>query len=336
MRPIARVKGDFGVLEGLPVFDAEQVERILESLPHLDGDASRTADLTEWVSDVSDVGRVRCVRFRDHRGPGAIFRLVPASAVSADQLRLPDEIRALCSTDGLMLVSGAPRSGKSTLLNGIINLINHTRSDHVITVESRIQFVHSNERSFISQREAGRDAPAVAAAVRDALHEDPDVLLIEDIESAEVAAAALEAVHAGRLVVAAVSASSPADAVRQLIELFPEDERPRAQASLATELRAVVSQILVRNATGGRTAAREVLLNTPGVSALIREGRMADLHATVDSGDVHVTLDATLASLVRDGAVHVAEGYRKASDRAAFVRLLQREGIDTAFAEKLA
>lgn len=334
-RPMARIRGEFGGLEGFPAFPASDIEQMLRWIPSLDEEPPQ-ADRQEWVAHVADVGRVRCMRFSDHRGPGAIFRLVPASAISADQLRLPDDVRELCSTDGVLIVTGDPGSGKSTLLHGIVDLINRMRSDHVVTIEPRIHFVHGSERSFISQREPGCDQAAVAAAVREALREDPDVVVIEDVASADVAAAALQVVHAGRLIVLSVAASSPVHAITALLDFFPQEDRGPVQGALATELRAVISQTLVRNATGGRTPAREVVFNTPSVSTLVREGRLTELRPAAAGNEGHVTLDAALASLVRDGIVSVAEACRKATDRAAFVRTLQGEGIDTTFAEKLA
>ena len=286
-----------------------------------------------------EIGRVRCLTFKDHRGPGVLFRMFPPRAISADQLALTPEVQALCQqSDGLVLVTGARASGKSTLLNAFVDLINRTRSDHLITIESQIGFVHESRRSFISQRETRGDAELAATFARAALREDPDVMMIEDLKSAEVVAAALEAAESGRLVLASVPASSTIGALERLIEVFPADRRAKARTSLATALRGVVAQVLLRRVKGGRIAAREILLNTPAVSQLVLEGKMFQLPVALDSGRRHgmVPLTDSLAAHVRDGTVHVAEAYRKALDRAALVALLKREGIDTSFAERLA
>ena len=161
-----------------------------------------TSPSAEWLIDLPEIGRVRCLTFRDHRGPGIIFRMVPARAIAADQLGLSAEVQALCSeADGVVLVTGGRDSGRSTLLTSFVDLINRTRADHIITVESQIDFVHESKRSFISQREV-RGEDAMVGAVRSACREEPDVLVIEDIRSHEVAALALEAADAGRLVFA--------------------------------------------------------------------------------------------------------------------------------------
>ena len=178
--PLVRVDGEFSTLEGEPALSAAFVDRLLsEVAPSARGESPSA----EWLIDVPEIGRVRCVAFRDHRGPGVIFRMVPARAISADQLGLSAEVQALCSeADGLILVTGGRGSGKSTLLTSFVDLINRTRSDHIITTESQIDFVHEHKRSFISQREV-RGEDAMVSAVRAACREEPDVLIVEDIRT---------------------------------------------------------------------------------------------------------------------------------------------------------
>ena len=338
-KPMIRIDGEIGPLESEPTLTAADVDRlVMELAPPRRRDALQNGPV-EWLCDVPEIGRVRCLTFKDHRGPGVLFRMFPPRAISADQLALTPEVQALCQqSDGLVLVTGARASGKSTLLNAFVDLINRTRSDHLITIESQIGFVHESRRSFISQRETRGDAELAATFARAALREDPDVMMIEDLKSAEVVAAALEAAESGRLVLASVPASSTIGALERLIEVFPADRRAKARTSLATALRGVVAQVLLRRVKGGRTAAREILLNTPAVSQLVLEGKMFQLPVALDSGRRHgmVPLTDSLAAHVRDGTVHVAEAYRKALDRAALVALLKREGIDTSFAERLA
>ena len=265
--PLVRVDGEFSTLEGEPAISAAIVERLLAEVSPAGRES--TPPSAEWLIDVPEIGRVRCLTFRDHRGPGIIFRMVPARAIAADQLGLSAEVQALCSeADGVVLVTGGRDSGRSTLLTSFVDLINRTRADHIITVESQIDFVHESKRSFISQREV-RGEDAMVGAVRSACREEPDVLVIEDIRSHEVATLALEAADAGRLVFASVPGLSTSSAIERLIELFPAERREKAQASLASSLRGVVSQVLLRKLRGGRVAAREVLMNTPAVAGLI-------------------------------------------------------------------
>jgi twitching motility protein PilT len=336
-QPVIRVDGEISVLDGEPVLTAAEVERLVMDLAPARG--REVAPSGEWMADVPDVGRVRCVTFRDHRGPGVIFRMIPPKAISADQLGLPTEVQALCAqADGLVLVTGARASGKSTLLAAFVDVINRTRSDHVITIEPQIGFVHESRRSFVSQREVRGGGETAAAVVRSAFREDPDVLVIEDMRTPEIVAAALEAAESGRLVFASVSAPSTVAAVDRLIEMFPVERRAQAQTSLAGSLRGVVAQTLLRKVRGGRVAAREILLNTPAVASLILEGKTFQLPVALDSGRRHgmMPLADSFAALVREGTVHAAEAYRKAPDREALLASLRREGVDTSFAERLA
>jgi twitching motility protein PilT len=343
-QPMVRADGEINVLDigsGAPLAESDVNRLVLDLAPPSARDAWQRGASAEWMCDVEDVGRVRwrCLTFREHRGPGLIFRMIPPRAISADQLGLTPEVQALCSqSEGLVLVAGPRASGKSTLMSAFVDLINRTRSDHVVTMESQISFVHESRRSFVSQREVRGDSEAVVAAVRAALREDPDVLLIEDLRSAEIAAVALEAADSGRLVFGSLPAPSTVAAVDRLLELFPSDRRPQTQSSLAGTLRGVVAQVLLRRSRGGRVAAREVLLNTPPVAALIEEGKVVQLPLAMESGRRHgmIPLNDALAGLVREGTVHVTEAYLKAFDKEGLLTALKREGVDTSFAERLA
>jgi twitching motility protein PilT len=337
-QPMIRVDGEISALDGEPALGASEVERlVMELAPAPARDAAQHGG--EWMADVPGVGRVRCVTFRDHRGPGVIFRMIPPQAISADQLGLPSAVQALCAQpDGLVLVAGPRASGKSTLLTAFVDLINRTRSDHVITIEPQIGFVHESRRSFISQREVRGDGDAAAAATRSALREDPDVLVIEDLRTTDTVSLALEAAESGRLVFASLAAPTTVAAIDRFLELTPADRRGRVQASLAGTLRGVVAQVLLRKIRGGRVAAREVLLNTPAVAGLILDGKTFQLPVALESGRRHgmMPLAESLAAFVRDGTVQPAEAYRKAQDRDALIAFLKRDGIDTSFAERLA
>ena len=335
-RPMIRVDGEISALDGEPVLSAGDIERLIAALApgKPEGDAP-----LEWISEVPDVGRVRCVTFRDHRGPGLIFRMISSKSISADHLNLSPELKDLAAqADGLIIVTGARGSGKSTLMNSFVDLINRSRSDHVITIETEIGFVHESRRSFISQREFSDNAAAAGAAALAALNEDPDVLVIEDLHSTESIQAALEAAESGRLVFASITAPSSATAIDALLEVFPAAQRAGIRATLSRTLRAVVSQVLLRKAAGGRVTARELLLNSPSVAQSIRDGKSSEVAAALDAGGRHgmVSMNDALAGLVRGGTVHSTEAYRRAPDRGALLKCLARDGVDTSFAERLA
>jgi twitching motility protein PilT len=334
--PMVRIDGEFSALDGEPALSTAFVEKLLAELapPARDGAAAPA----EWIAELPEIGRVRCVTFRDHRGPGAIFRIVPPRAIAAEQLGLPAEVQALSTeADGLVLVAGGRGSGRSTLLTSLVDLVNRTRSDYVITLESQIEFVHENRRAFISQREVAGDADALAAALRAAMREEPDVLVIEDLRTPELMALAIDAAESGRLVFGSMPAPSAVDAVERILDMFPAERRERAQAMLAASLRAVVSQVLLRRLKGGRVPAREVLLNTPAVASLIEEGRIAQLPAALENGRRYgmMPLAESLAALVRDGIVHPSHAQRKAPDKDQLVSVLRRDGLDSAV-ERLA
>jgi twitching motility protein PilT len=264
--------------------------------------------------------------------------MISARSISADHLNLSPEIRDLAAlADGLVLVTGARGSGKSTLMNSFVDLINRTRSDHVITIETEIGFVHESRRSFISQREVHDDPAAAGGAAQAALKEDPDVLVIEDLHTPASVAAALAAAESGRLVFASITAPSSLAAIETIVEMFPAGQRAGVRATLSRTLRAAVAQVLLRKAAGGRVTARELLLNSPAVAASIREGKPSEAAAALEAGQRHgmLSMNDALTGLVRGGTVHSAEAYRRAPDRAALLARLAREGVDTAFAERL-
>ena len=337
-RPSMRVDGEIVSLEGEPALSAQDIDALtLEVQPGRQDDTGQGG--TEWICDIGDIGRVRCLSFRDHRGPGAIFRLIPARVPSADQLGLSREIQALCSEpEGLILVTGPRASGKSTLVSAFVDLINRTRGEHVITIETRVKVLHDSRNGLVSQREARGGADEQLAMLRAALRESPDVLVIEDLRSPEVVAEAIDAAAAGHLVICGLPASSAPEAIERLLASCPADRRALLQARVAETLRGVVAQVLLRKSGGGRVAARELLLGTPAVALLIADGKLSQLATALHSGRRQgmVPLTDALVAFVQSGAVDVKEAWRRAGDRAGLLKQLKREGIDTSFTERLA
>jgi twitching motility protein PilT len=339
-RPSVRVDGEIVPLDGEPILTASEVESLLlDMAPERNREALRNGVGTEWMSDVPEVGRFRCQSFRDHRGPGGIFRMISTRPTSVDQLGLSREIQGLCGeTEGLVLVTGARSSGKSTLVTALVDLINRTRNDYLITIESQIACAHESRGCLISQREVRGNGDELAAAVRAGLRENPDVLVIEDLRSPKVVALAVEAMELGHLVIAAMSAHTSTTAIGRILDQTPPERREQVQLALAEGLRGVVSQVLLKKTGGGRVAAREVLLNTPAIASLIADGRISQLPLALDSGRKHgmVPLNDALAAFVQSGVVDVKDAYRQAFERQAFLAVLRREGVDTSFVERLA
>jgi twitching motility protein PilT len=339
-RPSIRVDDEILPLETEPPLGKAEVEAlILEMAPGASRDALAGGTSAEWVYELPDVGRVRCVTFRDQRGPGAVFRLIPTRLVSADQLGLSRDIQSLCGErEGLVLVAGPRLSGKSTLISAFVDLINRTRSDYIISLETEIKFVHENRRAMVSQREARGEPEAMLHGARAALRENPDVLVIDDLKTPDLVAVALDAAESGHLVIGSVTAHTTSAAIGRLIETAPYDRQTQVALSLSECLRGAVAQVLLRKTGGGRVAARELLFNMPAVAALIAEGKVGQLPLAIDSGRKYgmVPMNDALLGFVQGGAVDAREAYRKAFDRVAFLELMKREGIDTSFVERLA
>jgi twitching motility protein PilT len=338
-RPAIRIDDEILPLETEPPLGTTEVESlILELAPGSSREALAGGTNAEWVCELADVGRVRCLSFRDQRGPGAVFRLIPTRLISADQLGLSRDIQALCAEgDGLILVTGPRLSGKSTLTSALVDLINRTRTDYLISLESEIKFLHQNRKAIVSQREVRSEPDVMLAHARAALRENPDVLVVDDLKTPELVALALDAADSGRLVIATITAPTTSVALARLIESAPPDRQAQVALALSACLRGAIAQVLLRKSGGGRVAAREVLFNTASVAALLAEGKVSQLPLAIDSGRKYgmVPMNDALLAFVQSGAVEAREAYRKAYDSAAFIEQLRREGIDTSFAERL-
>jgi twitching motility protein PilT len=331
-RPTIRIHGEVYALDGTSVFARQDVETLLRSLMLAQQqDALPPAGGAEWFFDVPAVGHVRCMTFRDHRGPGAVFRIGPRRAVAAEQLGLSMEIQSLAlERDGLVLVAGQRSSGKGAVVAGLLDLINRTRRAYVITVEREVNVSPDRDGSFISQREVRGGLEEMVAVARAALRENPDVLVLQELRSAPLVNLAFDAAASGQLVIAGFTAPSAGGAIDRIIKLYPRESARAVQLLLAQHLRAVVSQVLVPKVGGGRVAAREVLLNTSAVASALADGKAWEVPGAIEAGRKHgmVPFSDALAALVQSGAAAADEAYRHAPDRAGFLEALKRHGID--------
>jgi twitching motility protein PilT len=338
--PFVRVDGDVRTLDGAPRQSPDDIEAgLAEFVPDGMRDAWGRGEPAEWVADVGGIGRVRCSTFRDHRGHGAIFQVLHERPMAVRQLGLTPATESLATeSEGLVLLASPRQQGKTTLAAGFVDLINYTRPSYVVTVERAVRLVHEPLKSLISQREGRATTDQTLAMLHGVLAERPDVLVIDDYETADIWRLALDAAGAGVLVLATVNAGSATAALQRVIALFPEDQRQRTHSLLAERLRGVVAQVLMRRTTGGRAAARELLLVTSAVRRVIEEGPLSDLPLAIERGRKHgqLPLNESLLELVRSSAVDMREAYRKADDREGLVLAFKRESIDPSMVERLA
>jgi twitching motility protein PilT len=271
----------------------------------------RESFLETWDLDCSyslkGVGRFRVNVFKQRHGIGAVFRIIPESIKTVQELGLPSNITNLLDvSEGLILVTGPTGSGKSTTLASLIHTINTTRRAHIITIEDPIEFVHHNKNSLINQREVSSHTKSFHQALRAALREDPDVILVGEMRDLETISLAITAAETGHLVLATLHTNSATKTIDRIIDVFPESQQAQIRVMLSESLRGIVAQSLTKRADGnGRVAVVEVLVNIPAVANLIREGKTFQIHSSMQTGQVHgmITFESAINDLVRRGVV---------------------------------
>jgi len=288
-------------------------------------EAQRHNFLETWDLDCSyalkGVGRFRVNVFRQRKGVGAVFRRIPEYIQTIDELGLPANLTNLLDvSEGLILVTGPTGSGKSTTLASLIHTINTTRKAHIITIEDPIEFVHHNKSSLINQREVSSHTKSFHQALRAALREDPDVILVGEMRDLETISLALTAAETGHLVLATLHTNSATKTVDRIIDVFPEAQQAQIRVMLSESLRGIVAQSLVPRSDGhGRVAAVEVLVNIPAVANLIREGKTFQIPSSMQTGQVHgmITFESAINDLVRKGIVSKQDGQSFLARRSA-------------------
>jgi twitching motility protein PilT len=271
------------------------------------------------------VARFRVNLLRQERGSAAVFRLIPSRVPTADELRLPKSIAELyAASNGLVLVTGPTGSGKSTTLAALLDRINERLSYHVITIEDPIEFVHTNSRSVYTQREIGTDVVSFAEGVKAAIREDPDCLLVGEMRDLETIRMALTAAETGLLVFATLHTNSAAKAIDRIIDAFPANEQEQIRIVLAENLRAVVAQQLLRRKGTGRVAAFEILIGSTALSNAIREGKTSLINNQIQTGKSKgmISMDQSLAELVKGGVVEPDEALERSIDRESFKTMI--------------
>ncbi len=288
---------------------------------------------TDFAYEIPELARFRSNVFADRRGPGAVFRVIPSKILTAEQLGLSSHILQLCKLNkGLVLVTGPTGSGKSTTLCAMIDHVNRTRQDHIITIEDPIEFVHENQKCLINQREVHTHTGSFKDALRAALREDPDIILVGELRDLETVAIAIETAETGHLVFGTLHTTTAASTVDRIIDQFPADRQAQIRIMLSESLRGVIAQTLCRRIGGGRVAALEILIATQAISNLIREGKTFQIPSImqVNKAAGMVTLNDALMELVTKKLVAPDEALAKAVDKPGFESLLKRAGLNTA------
>jgi twitching motility protein PilT len=327
--PRVRVKGGIEAVPGWPVLEPAALEGLLREIvsdPQWSVyDEERDLD---FAYGLPGVARFRANYFWQQRGMGAVLRIIPEKILTLEDLNMPPAIRRLAHLEqGLVLVTGPTGSGKSTTLAAIINEINETYAKHIVTIEDPIEFVHPNKRSVFSQREVGRDTDGFSGALRAAIREDADVVLVGEMRDLETISLAITAAEMGVLVFGTLHTNSAVKTIDRMIDAFPAEQQAQTRISLSESLVGIVAQLLLKTVDGkGRAAVNEILLRTSGLANIIREGNNSMLVSTIQAGKAlgMQTMDDGLMVAVKDGRIHVEDAWQKAADKAPFEALIKQ------------
>jgi len=330
--PIIRKDGHMQALDASePALTVDDIDALLAPImPDRNGKEFSARHDTDFAYEIAGLARFRANAFFDRKGPGAVFRVIPTNILTAEQLGLSHHLLQLCHLNkGLILVTGPTGSGKSTTLCALIDYINRTRQDHIITIEDPIEFVHQNQKCLINQREVRTHTDSFKDALRAALREDPDIVLVGELRDLETVAIAIETAETGHLVFGTLHTTTAASTVDRVIDQFPSDRQAQIRIMLSESLRAVIAQNLCRKIGGGRVAALEVLMVTQAVSNLIREAKTFQIPSMMQVGKNvgMVSLNDALMELVTKKLVAPDEACSKAVDKAGFEALLKRASL---------
>ena len=319
--PIIRVDGDVKRVN-MPALTHKEVHSMVYDIMN-DKQRKDYEDFleTDFSFEIPNLARFRVNAFNQNRGAAAVFRNIPTEILSLDDLGAPKIFKDISMQPrGIVLVTGPTGSGKSTTLAAMVNYINNTKPDHIITIEDPIEFVHESAKSLINQREVHKDTLGFTEALRSALREDPDVVLVGEMRDLETIRLALTAAETGHLVFGTLHTSSAAKTIDRIVDVFPAAEKDMVRAMLSESLRAVISQTLLKKNGGGRVAAHEIMIGTPAIRNLIREGKIAQMYSAIQTGQAAgmQTLDQCLQELLRKGLISREEARFRATNKESF------------------
>jgi twitching motility protein PilT len=331
MAPMIRKDGKMNLLEAEDeILTPESIRELLVSImPVKNQEEFAEKHDTDFAYEIEGLARFRCNIFMDRKGMGGVFRIIPAKILTSEQLGLSKAIMDLCTmSKGLVVVTGPTGSGKSTTLCAMIDWINRNREDHLITIEDPIEFVHENRKCLVNQREIHNHTAGFKQALRAALREDPDIVLVGEMRDLETISIAIETAETGHLVFGTLHTTTAASTVDRIIDQFPADRQQQIRVMLSESLKGVIAQTLLPKKGGGRVAALEVLIVTPAISNLIREGKTFQIPSAMQTGKAHgmVMLNEALFEHVQNGNVEPRDAYMKAVDKGSFETMLTRAG----------
>lgn len=321
--PMIRVHGDVRKIN-VPAMDHSQVHDMVYDIMN-DGQRKVYEETLEcdFSFEIPNLARFRVNAFNQNRGAGAVFRTIPSKILTLEQLNAPAIFKEIANTPrGIVLVTGPTGSGKSTTLAAMVDYINENEMGHILTVEDPIEFVHTSKKCLINQREVGPHTLSFQNALRSALREDPDVILVGEMRDLETIRLALSAAETGHLVFGTLHTSSAAKTVDRIVDVFPAAEKEMVRSMLSESLRAVISQTLCKTKDEqGRVAAHEIMIGTPAIRNLIRENKVAQMYSAIQTGQNlgMQTLDQNLQDLVRRNMISAAEARSKAANRDSIV-----------------
>ena len=328
--PRIRLHGEILRMEH-PVLTPERLRELLwPILPEKNRKQFEAEHDTDFAYEIADLARFRCNYFMDRFGMGAVFRQIPTKIPTIEELNLPKHVVDLCwLSKGFVVVTGPTGSGKSTTLAALVNHINQQRTDHIITIEDPIEFVHENKKCLLNQREVGVHTQSFKRALRAALREDPDICLVGEMRDLETIAIAIETAETGHLVFGTLHTTTAASTVDRIIDQFPADRQSQIRVMLSETLKGIISQTLCKKIGGGRIAAFEILLVNAAISNLIREGKTFQIPSIMQTqkGIGNICLNDYLIDLVKKGIVDPKEAYIKAVDKVSLKALYERANI---------
>ena len=332
MPPMVRKDGKMQKLEctEATLDDLAMRELLVSIMPDKNLDEFDQRHDTDFAYEIPGLARFRCNVFMDRKGMGGVFRIIPSEILTAEKLGLAKAIMDLCAlSKGLVVVTGPTGSGKSTTLCAMVDSINKSREDHIITIEDPIEFVHENQKCLVNQREVHNHTDSFKDALRAALREDPDILLVGEMRDLETISIAIETAETGHLVFGTLHTTTAPSTVDRIIDQFPADRQQQIRVMLSESLKGVIAQTLLPKIGGGRVAALEILIVTPAISNLIREGKTFQIQSAMQTGKTHgmVMLNDALFDLVQKKLVEPRDAYIKAVDKTNFESMLTRGGF---------